>query len=138
MKESSGERPDCLLEGNGFELPVPPDIGSGFRLLMLPPSPKVVSNTSSGRKFARLPAGGEWIRTSGTPAREVGCRAPKNRAGRIAAAQLADLVLVRCRSAGTLALAPGRCPGAARRPGVGGFGDGGWALAHARTGAAGF
>ena len=31
----------------------------------------------------------------------------KNRAGRIAAAQLADLVLVRCRSAGTLALAPG-------------------------------
>src|SRR6516225_5341520 len=85
-----------------------------------------------------LSAGGEWIRTSGTRAREVGCRAPKNRAGRIAAAQLADLVLVRCRSAGTLALAPGRCPGAARRPGVGGFGDGGWALAHARTGAAGF
>jgi len=55
----------------------------------------------------RLTAGGDWIRTSSTRAREVGCRAPKNRAGRIAAAQLADLVLVRCRSAGTLALAPG-------------------------------
>ena len=37
--------------------------------LMLPPSPKVVSNTSSGRKFARLPAGGRRIRTIG-PARE--------------------------------------------------------------------
>jgi hypothetical protein len=36
--------------------------------LMLPPSPKV-ENTSSGRKFARLPAGGDWIRTSSTRAR---------------------------------------------------------------------
>ena len=58
----------------------------------------------------RLTAGGDWIRTSSTRAREVGCRAPKNRAGRIAAAQLADLVLVRCRSAGTLALASGEMP----------------------------
>ena len=60
--------------------------------------------------LVRLSAGGDWIRTSSTRAREVGCRAPKNRAGRIAAAQLADLVLVRCRSAGTLALASGEMP----------------------------
>ena len=37
--------------------------------LMLPPSPKVVSNTSSGRKFARLPAGGSRIRTVGPSSR---------------------------------------------------------------------
>ena len=30
-----------------------------------------------------------------------------------------------------------KMPWCSRRPGVGGFGDGGWALAHARTGAAG-
>ena len=38
---------------------------------MLPPSPKVVSNTSSGRKFARLPAGGSRIRTFGPTCRDA-------------------------------------------------------------------
>jgi hypothetical protein len=56
--------------------------------LMLPPSPKVVSNTSSGRKFARLSAGGNWIRnfSSALPSvvsRVSEIRDPGRAAGRI-------------------------------------------------------
>ena len=39
---------DSLLEGNGFELPLGP------------------TGCASHQKFARLPAGGRWIRTSGS------------------------------------------------------------------------
>ena len=58
---------DSSLEGTGFELPVRECDESGFAIAVA---------AREELKVCRLPAGGDWIRTSSTRAREVGCRAP--------------------------------------------------------------
>ena len=58
---------DSSLEGTGFELPVRECDESGFAIAVA---------AREELKVCRLRAGGDWIRTSSTRAREVGCRAP--------------------------------------------------------------